>query len=225
MGRKQTEGVRYVTAADLDKVSPNNPVWLWHTTGHYGVANSKAMQLAEIKAETKDPPAGTIDRDTNGQPTGVLKEDPAMELVARLIPPYTREQQRAGILKMMADFNKEGMTAAKDPGITPERWEIYRELFRKIMSVRIFTLFFAGTTMDSANATLARFNSFQGLRNHLKKACYLQAALKFSWMAAAVRAQRGSMNHGIRSQWKSIKETPDILRSIPGLSTNGEAIS
>jgi predicted amidohydrolase YtcJ len=72
--------LRYVTAADLDKASLNNPVWLWHTTGHYGVANSKAMQLAEIKAETKDPAAGVIDRDTNGQPTGLLKEDPAWNL-------------------------------------------------------------------------------------------------------------------------------------------------
>src|ERR1035437_7684791 len=37
---------RYITAADLDAVSPNNPVWLIHTTGHYGVANSLALKLA-----------------------------------------------------------------------------------------------------------------------------------------------------------------------------------
>jgi predicted amidohydrolase YtcJ len=53
---------RYVLAADLDKVSPNNPVWLEHTTGHYGVANSYALKLAEVRKETNDPPAGTIDR-------------------------------------------------------------------------------------------------------------------------------------------------------------------
>ncbi len=35
------------------------------------------------------------------------------------------------LLKMMADFNKEGMTAAKDPGIVPERWELYRELLTR----------------------------------------------------------------------------------------------
>ena len=39
---------RYVTAADLDAVAPNNPVWLQHTTGHYGVANSFALRLAKI---------------------------------------------------------------------------------------------------------------------------------------------------------------------------------
>jgi predicted amidohydrolase YtcJ len=69
---------RYPTAADLDSVAPNNPVWLMHTTGHYGVANSLAFQLAKITAATTDPPASTIDRDAHGAPTGVLKEeDPA----------------------------------------------------------------------------------------------------------------------------------------------------
>src|SRR6202789_3808674 len=61
---------RYVTAADLDGVSPRNPVWLEHTTGHYGAANSVALRLAKISAITKDPPAGTIDRDAQRQPTG-----------------------------------------------------------------------------------------------------------------------------------------------------------
>src|SRR5256885_2976131 len=65
---------RYVTAADLDAVAPNNPVWLQHTTGHYGVANSFALRLAKITPETKDPEAGIIVRDTQGRPTGVLKE-------------------------------------------------------------------------------------------------------------------------------------------------------
>ncbi|PYQ75488.1 MAG: amidohydrolase, partial [Acidobacteria bacterium] len=65
---------RYVLASDLDKVAPNNPVWLEHTTGHYGVANSYALKLAEVRKVTPDPPAGTIDRDVQGNPTGVMKE-------------------------------------------------------------------------------------------------------------------------------------------------------
>ena len=70
---KLTE-LRYVLAADLDKVAPKNPVWLMHTTGHYGVANSYALKLAHIAHGTKNPKAGTIDRDAQGNPTGVLKE-------------------------------------------------------------------------------------------------------------------------------------------------------
>src|SRR5262249_48849774 len=89
---------RYATAADLDAISPNNPVWLLHTTGHYGVANSAALKLAHVSVSTADPPAGTIDRDVGGNPTGVLKEDSAMSLVTHLIPEVTPEQMRQGIL-------------------------------------------------------------------------------------------------------------------------------
>ena len=147
--------LRYVYASDLDKVSPDNPVWLLHTTGHYGVANSYAMRLAKITAGTKNPAAGLIDRDGYGNPTGVLKEDPAMAMVMDLIPPHSHSEQKNGVLKMMADFNQEGMTAAKDPGISPDRWELYREILNeRKATVRIFALLLGGTTMDSARATL-----------------------------------------------------------------------
>jgi predicted amidohydrolase YtcJ len=105
---------RYLLAADLDPVSPNNPVWLEHTTGHYGVANSAALRLAKIDAATPNPKAGTIDRDAQSKPTGVLKES-AMDAVTDLIPPPSAEQLRAGILHSIAIMHREGMTAVKDP--------------------------------------------------------------------------------------------------------------
>src|SRR5215831_17388117 len=121
---------RYSTAADLDTVAPDNPVWMMQTTGHYGVANSYALKMSEVTEETKDPPAGTIDRDAQGRPTGVMKEA-AMNLVSRNVPPLTREQQRAGIVRIIEDFNKEGMTAAKDPGIAQAKWDLYQELLNE----------------------------------------------------------------------------------------------
>jgi len=151
--------LRLINSADLDKVAPDNPVWLTHTTGHYGVANSFALRLAKISDETKDPTGGTIDRDTSGHLTGVLKEE-AMQPVRSLIPPFTKEQQRNGLLKMMADFNSEGMTAAKDPGTEGIRWDLYQELLKENKStVRIFALLYGGRDMDSARATLARLQS------------------------------------------------------------------
>jgi predicted amidohydrolase YtcJ len=157
---KLTEA-RYITVADLDPVSSKNPVWLWHTTGHYGVANSNALQMAKITKDTKNPTAGIIERNANGEPTGVLKEDPAMELVTKLIPPLTHDQQRTSLIKMMEAFNQEGMTAAKDPGITPERFELYREILNQHQfNVRINALFLAGTTLDSAKTALAALQKF-----------------------------------------------------------------
>jgi predicted amidohydrolase YtcJ len=146
---------RYVTAADLDGVSPDNPLWLMQTTGHYGVANSAALRLAKISAASKDPPAGTIDRDAAGQPTGVLKES-AKDAVIDLIPPPTAQQQRDGILKSIDDLHREGITAVKDPAIGQAVWDAYRELLREDkLQEHVCVLWYAGSTLASARATLA----------------------------------------------------------------------
>lgn len=150
---------RYVLASDLDKVSPNNPVYLTHTTGHYGVANSVALRLAKITNATKDPPAGTIDRDASGAVTGVLKES-ATGLVTRLIPRYTHQEQRNGLLRIMEDFNQEGMTAVKDPSIGWDKWDLYQELLKESkLSVRVFTLFSGVRNIDQANDLFTRLSA------------------------------------------------------------------
>jgi predicted amidohydrolase YtcJ len=150
---------RYVLASDLDKVAPHNPVWLMHTTGHYGVANHEALRLAHITASSKDPPAGTIDRDPQGVPTGVLKES-AMDAVLVLIPPPTPEQWRNGILRMVDTLHREGMTAVKDPDIEPPIWDAYRQLLEeKKLSLHVCVLWHGGTTLESARAALARIQA------------------------------------------------------------------
>ena len=147
---------RYVTAADLDKVAPNNPVWLMHTTGHYGVANSYAMKMSEVTASTPAPPAGTIDRDASNNPSGVMKEA-AMGLVSRNVPALTRDQQRAGIIRIIEDFNKEGMTGAKDPGIGEAKWGIYQELLKEgKLNVRLFALWSGPRRVEDNAEVLAR---------------------------------------------------------------------
>ena len=151
---------RYVTAADLDTVSPNNPVWLVHTTGHYGVANSVALKMAHIGSATADPVAGTIDRDAHGNPTGVLKEESAMEPVAGLIPPITLEQMRKGILQIQDVLHSEGMTAVKDPGIEQLQWDAYKSLLNeRRLKERICVLWHAGSTLESARKALTEINS------------------------------------------------------------------
>ena len=151
---------RYVTAADLDAVSPNNPVWLTHTTGHYGVANSLALKMAHISSATPDPAAGTIDRKAHGDPTGVLKETSAMEPVRSLIPPITLEQMRKGILHIQDVLHSEGMTAVKDPDIYQIHWDAYKSLLDEgKLKERICVLWHGGSNMESARKALAAFNS------------------------------------------------------------------
>ena len=146
---------RWIYASDIDKAAPNNPVWLTQTMGHYGVANSYALKLANINSSTADPHAGTIDRDGQGHPTGILKES-AMNLARHLIPPYTHAQERAGLLKVIADSNKEGITAVKDPAIGRSKWELYKELLAEDkLTVHAFALWLGGRNMNSAHETLA----------------------------------------------------------------------
>jgi predicted amidohydrolase YtcJ len=151
---------RYVTAADLDAVSPNNPVWLVHTTGHYGVANSLALKMAQITAATADPVAGTIDRDAQGNATGVLKEESAMHLVTRLLPAITPDEMRNGILHVEDVLHSEGMTAVKDPLIEQIQWNAYKSLLEEgKLKERICVLWSAGSTMESAHKALDEINA------------------------------------------------------------------
>ena len=73
------------TAADLDSLAPNNPVYLTAKSYHAGLANSAALKLASIHQSTPDPVNGQLQRDANGQLTGVLLET-AMLLVEQAIP-------------------------------------------------------------------------------------------------------------------------------------------
>ncbi len=152
--------LRYVFASDLDPVSPKNPVWLGHTMGHYGVANSVALTLANITKGTPDPPGGTIDRKPDGTPTGVLKES-AQGLVRRLIPTLSSEQEQKGILKIIEEFNKEGMTAVKDPGVGKDKWGLYQNILAdNRLNVRVFVLWDVGKTIESAEDLIDRVGSF-----------------------------------------------------------------
>lgn len=151
---------RYVLASDLDPVSGDHPVWLAQTMGHYGVANSAALKQAGITRETPDPPGGTIDRSPDGTPTGVLKEG-AQALVTRLIPAPTAEQRRSAMRRLARQFNAEGMTALKEPGIGRETWEDYQAVLAEGgLTVRVFALWLGGPTIEDARSLIDRIAPF-----------------------------------------------------------------
>ena len=83
-----------------------------------------------------------------------------MGLVSRNVPPFTRDQQRAGIVRIIEDFNKEGMTGAKDPGIGPAKWELYQELLKEgKLTVRLFALWSGARRLEDNAQVLARVNA------------------------------------------------------------------
>jgi len=150
---------RVMTAADLDAASPDNPVVLTQTTGHYVVANSVALRMAGLTKDTREPPGGTIDRNPDGTPTGLLREN-AAGLVRRLVPPRSAAETEAGIRDFAKAFNAEGMTGLKDPGISTEAWNTYKKVERDgALTVRVFALWSGGRSVAAAQRVIAEHAS------------------------------------------------------------------
>lgn len=100
------------TKAALDRAAPDNPVYLNRVDGHTAWVNSRALALAGITRATRDPEGGGIVRDAAGEPTGILKEDPASQLVSGRIPEPTPAQIRRGLRAAMELAARTGVTSA-----------------------------------------------------------------------------------------------------------------
>jgi predicted amidohydrolase YtcJ len=112
---------------DLDEVSSDHPVFLDRVDGHLAVANTRALQLANITIAARDPEGGKIDRNENGEPTGILR-DTARHAVRAVIPQATHEERRHGIEVALADLAEHGVTSAQDYSPDWENFQIYEEL-------------------------------------------------------------------------------------------------
>lgn len=98
------------TRLELDKVT-DSPMFLKRTCRHAAIVNSKALELAGITKDTPDPDDGVIERDENGEPTGVLKEGP-MDRMQQLIPEPTEEMLTKALAKSVDDLLSLGLTGA-----------------------------------------------------------------------------------------------------------------
>ena len=117
---------RYPTAAELDAVVPDRPVWLERVDGHAGWANSRALSIAGVSAATRDPAGGRIERVApGGKPAGVLIDN-AQELVAKAVPPPRPEDRDFAFALAQDSFFSHGVTATTDMGTSIEDWQTYR---------------------------------------------------------------------------------------------------
>jgi predicted amidohydrolase YtcJ len=101
------------TRAPLDRVTPDNPVLVDRVDGHMALANGAALSAARIDRSTPDPAGGTIVRDASGEPTGVLKDN-AIELVAKVVPPATHEQNLRAVRGALKEAARLGVTSLQD---------------------------------------------------------------------------------------------------------------
>lgn len=111
----------------IDSVTPDTPVFVNRYDGHESLANSAALKLAGVTAKTPDPPGGTIVRDAQGNPTGVLK-DAAQGYVWKVAPPLSHERRLRAAQRALAYAARLGVTSLQDMGPDPEDVAVYSEL-------------------------------------------------------------------------------------------------
>ncbi|MBW1695909.1 MAG: amidohydrolase [Deltaproteobacteria bacterium] len=124
------EEKRWPTREELDRVAPDNPLYIRHRSGHASIANSRALALAGITELTAQPEGGHIDRDPDtGRLTGVLREKAAFNKVQNLIPLPTKEQMKEGIIEAGRLYAKAGITSTHDAGADtrPDTYRAYQE--------------------------------------------------------------------------------------------------
>ena len=131
---------KFPTRQDLDAVSTKNPIIASRIDGHVAVVNSLALRMSDLTAKTPDPPGGRIERDPKtSEPTGMLDEDAAMNLVSKLVPDYSQAQRSAAFEKLFNSISQVGVTSVQDNSVIVAKdsdnfgWEnflVYRELQR-----------------------------------------------------------------------------------------------
>lgn len=127
-------GGEFPMASWINDITPHNPVWLSRTDGHMGLANALALKVAGVNNLTKDPDGGSIVRNGDGEPTGLLI-DSAMEIILSCIPEVSVDERREALSRASKLALTRGVTAVVDfgryfPGASAElSWEDFSDVY------------------------------------------------------------------------------------------------
>ncbi len=117
----------FPTREILDRVAPNNPVYLARVDGHAAWVNSKALEIARVGKNTPEPDGGKIIRNARGEPSGTLVDN-AFRLVSRHIPAPTKEQRKQAVRLSIQECLAAGLTGVHEAGGTRSDIELYEEM-------------------------------------------------------------------------------------------------
>ncbi|WP_300752343.1 amidohydrolase [Janthinobacterium sp.] len=137
---------RFPTAVELDAAESTRPVWLRRVDGHAGWANSRALTLAGITRDTPDPAGGKIERDAEGNATGVLVDN-AVELMDAVLPKPGDAENLAALDGALAQLSQAGLTSVHDAGIG----QLQDRLFRDYADHGKLTVRVYGMIMDTTD--------------------------------------------------------------------------
>ncbi len=124
----------------IDSLTEDTPVFVSRIDGHVGLANSKALEQAGITKNTPDPDGGLIERDPEtGEPTGILKDN-AMDLVFKIIPTPSLEENVEATLRALEEARKFGITSVQDM-TQPDEFEAYKKILADAnLTCRIYSI-------------------------------------------------------------------------------------
>jgi predicted amidohydrolase YtcJ len=130
----------FPTAASLDALVSDRPVWLTRVDGHAAWANTMAMELAGFDQDTENPVGGQIIRDENGNATGVFV-DTAMSYIREQIPDTSFEEQKVALTAAMKSLAAYGITSVHDAGIGSSTISAYKELVAEApLPIRVYAM-------------------------------------------------------------------------------------
>ena len=134
----------FQTNETLNEVSPDNPVYLVHASGHAAFANDKALEVAGIDENTRVSGDGEIIRDAAGRATGALNER-AMRLVAKHIPDVSDAQRRRALTLALEELASNGITSFQDAGTGQTDIDLYKAYLEEDrLSARVYVMITGG---------------------------------------------------------------------------------
>ena len=121
---------RFPEHAALSAKTAEHPVLLERVDGHAVLVNAAALKAAGISRDTSDPAGGRIERDAQGEPTGVLVDN-AIDLVTKVMPAPTQDELRDAVTRAIAELQRWGLTGVHDAGVTRDVIGVYEALARE----------------------------------------------------------------------------------------------
>ncbi|MCW8873472.1 MAG: amidohydrolase family protein [Xanthomonadales bacterium] len=155
----------------LDAISMTRPIILWASDGHNAWANSTALELAGITAETPDPALGVIERDPDGSPSGTLRET-AQELVRAAMPKPTLDDNVEALRAGITHLNSFGVTSFIDAWVGLEDYQSYQAidqaggLTARVVTSLTYESGFAKHRGDEFEQVLAGRHAYESERIH-----------------------------------------------------------
>ena len=220
------EEKRHPTRRDLDAAFPDTPVMVTHLSGHMGVANSCALALAGIGADTPDPEGGIIGREEDGKtPNGYLEEN-AFFSVGRLVPPPDEAQRLRALQRAQEIYLENGIATVQDGLLKEEELALLKTAAEK----GLFKVDVVGY-LDVKNAVAAPAEPYdKGYRNHFRIGGYKlfldgSPQGRTAWMSEPYEGEQGYRGYPIYEDGQAEKLIARALEKDRQLLThcNGDA--